>query len=123
MPTQTFELRPNAKFKPLYNPSDQNYNKRYKVFHGGRGSGKSHGVGEAMLIKSMSKKGLFLCCREYQNSISDSVMALFQQKIDAFGWNDYFRITNTELECKLTGSLFIFKGLRNNVQSIKWLGS
>lgn len=117
--TKKFELDLHKLFKPLIDPSHAEYNKRYKVFYGGRGSGKSHGVGECLLARAMQRKELILCAREFQNSISDSVMALFQQKIDLYGLNQYFRITNTELECTLTGSMFIFKGLRNNIQSIK----
>lgn len=117
--TKSFELDLHKSFKPLIDPKHPDYNRRYKVFYGGRGSGKSHGVGECLLARAMQRKELILCAREFQNSISDSVMALFEQKIDLYGLNQYFRITNTELECTLTGSMFIFKGLRNNIQSIK----
>ena len=92
---------------------------RYKIIHGGRGSGKSWAVADALISMSLYKKHLVLCGREFQNSIKDSVHSLLQQRIEAMGLGDYFEITRDEINCNYSGSRFIFKGLRHNVDSIK----
>ena len=92
---------------------------RYKIIYGGRGSGKSFAVAEALLLISTTKKCLILCGREFQNSIRDSVHSLLRQRIDALKLSDEFEITYDEIRCKETQSRFIFKGLRHNIDSIK----
>ena len=92
---------------------------RYKVIYGGRGSGKSFAIAEALLLISTTKKCLILCGREFQNSIRDSVHSLLKQRIEALGLNDEFEVTYDEIRNKHTESRFIFKGLRHNIDSIK----
>lgn len=98
---------------PLYRPF------RYKVLYGGRGSGKSFAVADALLEISLYKKNLILCGREFQNSIKDSVHSLLAQRIEALGLSSWYDITRDEIYCKYSGSRFIFKGLRHNIDSIK----
>lgn len=92
---------------------------RYKIIYGGRGSGKSYGVADALILISCSKKSLILCGREFQNSIKDSVHSLICQRIEALGLRDRFVITHDEIRNNLSNSRFIFKGLRHNIDSIK----
>lgn len=92
---------------------------RYKVIYGGRGSGKSYGVADALLLISCSRKCLILCGREFQNSIKDSVHSLICQRIEALGLRNRFEITHDEIRNTLSNSRFIFKGLRHNIDSIK----
>lgn len=92
---------------------------RYKVIHGGRGSGKSYAVADALVLEALYSKHLVLCGREFQNSIKDSVHSLLQQRIDALNLTKYFDITRDEINCTYSGSRFIFKGLRHNIDSIK----
>lgn len=97
----------------LFKPS------RYKIIYGGRGSGKSYGVADALLIISCSKKCLILCGREFQNSIKDSVHSLIRQRIEALSFGNIFEITYDEIRNIVSNSRFIFKGLRHNIDSIK----
>jgi len=92
---------------------------RYKIIYGGRGSGKSYGVADALLLISCREKTLVLCGREFQNSIKDSVHSLITQRIDALELSEYFKITRDEIHNIATGSKFIFKGLSFNIDSIK----
>jgi len=92
---------------------------RYKIIYGGRGSGKSYAVADALIIQSLEKKHLILCGREFQNSIKESVHSLLKQRIEALNLGEYFEITRDEITCSYTGSRFIFKGLRHNIDSIK----
>ena len=103
-----------AKLKPLFQAS------RYKVLHGGRGSGKSWGVARALIIKARSQRLRVLCTREVQKSIKDSVHALLTDQIQALGFGPDFDVLETEIRCKATGSVFLFAGLQQHtVESIK----
>jgi len=103
-----------SKLKPLFQSA------RYKVFHGGRGSGKSWGVARALLILARQKKLRILCTREVQKSIKDSVHALLSDQIAALGFGADFQILETEIRCTVTGSVFLFAGLsQHTVESVK----
>lgn len=95
---------------------------RWKVAYGGRGAGKSEGFAEALVLLSRTKKLRILCGREFQNSIDESVKQTIEQWITQLGYDDEFVITNKHIRHKLTGSLFIFMGLRYNIQKVKSLG-
>lgn len=94
-------------------------NWRHVVFHGGRSSGKSTTVATVLAVLASQKPLRILCCREVQNSIADSVHKLLADMIQKYnlpGWEigrEYIR--------NRIGSEFIFKGVRNNAQSIKSL--
>ncbi len=92
---------------------------RYKVFYGGRGGGKSHQFASALVILSRSRNILILCAREFQNSIADSVHCLLERKISDLSLDHEFLVHKTEIAHKLSGSRFIFKGVRHNAQEIK----
>jgi len=91
---------------------------RYKGYFSGRGCAKSHSFAEAAVIKAAKFGWLYLCCREHQKSIRDSVKALLDHKIVASGLTDYFHSTQNEIGAK-SGGGFIFEGLANNVQGIR----
>lgn len=93
---------------------------REAAVYGGRGSLKSHTVARILLIKAMSRKGRAGCFREFQNSIADSSHALLKGLIEEYELPD-FKVTNDSIVNTRTGYDFIFKGLRNNIQSVKSL--
>lgn len=101
-------------FYELAQPSKQ---WRYYGFKGGRSSGKSTTVATLLAIKATTQPLRILCCREYQNSIADSVHKLLSDVIKKYNlpnWEigrEYIRNKN--------GSEFSFKGIKNNAQSIK----
>lgn len=93
--------------------------KRYKVLYGGRGGAKSWGIARALLIKARQQTLRILCAREYQNSIKESVHKLLSDQIESMGLSGEYEILQAEIKHKVTGSLFMFKGIRHNVQEIK----
>ena len=96
---------------PLYVPG------RYKVLHGGRGSGKTVSMAEALLWRAEQQRGRFLCGREFGNSITDSVHAELENLItdrDLPGW----RVRRYVIE-HVNGSRISFRGLARNLQSIR----
>lgn len=98
-------------FQDLYRPH------RYKCYYGGRGGAKSTAFADALLYQADEQPLRVLCTREKQNSIKDSVHALLKERI-ADGNYTGFTITETEIR-HVNGSVFIFKGLWQNIDSIK----
>lgn len=79
---------------------------------------KSYNVALSQLIRGRQKKMRFLDTREIQNSIKDSVHKLLADQIERYGFTDY-EVTNDTIRNKVTGTEFIFRGLRHNINEIK----
>lgn len=84
--------------------------KRFKVIVGGRGSGKSQGVADILLMKAQTESAKVGCFREFQNSIDDSVCSLLEAEKERL-----------ELGDLSINDQFKFKGLARNAESIKSL--
>ena len=91
---------------------------REVAIYGGRGSLKSHTVARILLIRAMSKHGRAGCFREYQNSIADSSHSLLKDLIEFYKLPN-FKVTKDSIVNTRTGYDFIFRGLHNNIQSVK----
>lgn len=89
---------------------------RFIVVYGGRGSGKSYGLGSLSLLKALEgqKIGAF---REFQNSIDDSVHSLLASQIQAYGLED-FQVQNNQILFNGEAA-FKFRGLARNVEAVK----
>jgi len=107
-----FELNPHLK-------SFWRTRKPYKLLKGGRFSSKTQDAGgmAAFLARNYSVK--FLCLRQFQNRIADSVYTVVKQKIEAAGWLDEFEIGVSTIKHKTTGSEFLFYGIARNIEEIK----
>lgn len=99
-------------FEELFRPH------RYKVYYGGRGSGKSMNIGRALLVLGAKRPLTVLCTREIQTSINDSVHRLLREQIGALGLSSIYHVTQNSIYGN-NGTEFIFKGLRFNVREIK----
>lgn len=94
---------------------------RIKFYYGGRAGGKSYAFADSLLFLGRRKKLLIACLREIQDSIKDSVHKLLCDRIGVYGLSDY-KIFEDKIENKITGTKFIFKGLREqDAQKIKSL--
>jgi phage terminase large subunit len=93
---------------------------RYKVFWGGRGAGKSHGVALYLLAQAAATPLRILCCREFQSSMRDSVHRLLVDVILRLGLEDKFNVQVNGIR-GVNGSEFIFEGLRHNITRIRSL--
>jgi len=93
--------------------------KPYKLLKGGRFSSKTQDAGgmAAFLARNYSVK--FLCLRQFQNRIADSVYTVVKEKIQAAGWRDEFDIGVSTIRHRVTGSEFLFYGLARNIEEIK----
>jgi len=84
---------------------------RYKVAHGGRGSGKSWTVARMLVLLAASRPLRVLCARETQKSIQESVHRLLKDQIDMLGLRDAFDVQETRILGR-NGSDFAFAGIR-----------
>ena len=100
-------------FKELLPPA------RYKIYWGGRGSGKSWAFATALLLLGASTKPKrILCAREIQRSIRDSVHSLLVDRIKALGLHNFYQVQQNEIRGR-NGTQIIFAGLWQNVDNIK----
>ena len=91
---------------------------RYKIYHGGRGAGKSHSCAKALLILGAKSPIRVLCAREFQASIRDSVHKLLSDQIELMNMGSIYEITQNTIRGK-NGTEFTFVGLKNNVANVK----
>ncbi len=91
---------------------------RNRVAYGGRGASKSWGFADGALAYGIIGYERFLCCREYQNSIADSVHAVLRDRIEHYELAEYV-IRNLSIYNEDNGTEFIFEGLHHNVTKIK----
>jgi phage terminase large subunit len=114
-PKRTLERLVPRAFVPLLSP------RRFKGAKGGRGSAKSHFFAESLVEDCICQHTRAACIREVQASIADSVKQLIEDKIEAFGVQADFDITDREIRGP-HDSLIIFRGLQNHTaKSIKSL--
>lgn len=90
---------------PIFQP------KRYKVIHGGRGSGKSWSVARALVSLGVSKSIRVLCARETQKSIQESVHRLLKDQIESLGLEQFYTIQENKI-IGTNGTEFTFAGIR-----------
>lgn len=91
--------------------------KRFIVIIGGRGSGKSIGVGDIVMVEAHDEGVKVGCFREFQNSIEDSVHPLLAGEAKRMGLSG-ISVQEKSITCESGGS-FKFRGLARNVESAK----
>lgn len=103
-------MKLNRKFRRMLQKA------RYKSLRGGRGGMKSWAV--AALLIEIARRGRyrFLCARELQNSIGDSVITLLSDTIERLGYTAEFEVQRNRLICLHTGTEFLFYGIKKTTQ-------
>lgn len=91
---------------------------RNLIYYGGRSGGKSRAVAEALLLRGRNNKLRILATREVQNTIKDSVHKLLKDLINKYQFTDY-EVLKDSITNRITGTEFIFKGLKHNITEIK----
>ena len=107
---------------PSLNPVLRDFWQRqalYRVLYGGRDSTKSWDAAGMAIAMSQMCKLKFMCCRQFQNRIEESVYSLLKIQIERFGLADDFTILQNKIIHKYTGSEFIFYGLARNFAEVK----
>lgn len=93
---------------------------RNRVLHGGRSSSKSWDAAAMAVILGQNYKIRFLCTRQFQNKIEESVYSLLKSQIDRLGLTGY-KILKNKIIHTITGSEFLFYGLWRHIDEIKSL--
>lgn len=92
---------------------------RIKALYGGRASSKSHDAAGHSVFLAANYSLRFLCARQFQNRIEESVYVLIKQKIMNSEYASEFKVGNSYIEHKKTNSEFIFYGIARNLKEIK----
>lgn len=112
------QIETTEHYQPLIDKNHPNYKSRYLVWYGGRGGAKSWQVAAGLIFRATTETVRVLCCREFQNSIADSVLKLLEDTIERLGVAHLFKVQNNVIYGP-NGSEFNFKGLHHNISSIK----
>lgn len=91
---------------------------RYKVLYGGRGSAKSWSCARKALIQGCKRPTRFLCTRELQKSIRQSILKLLKDQIQELNLGMYYD-SGANYLTGYNKTEFIFSGIRNNPEEIK----
>jgi phage terminase large subunit len=96
---------------------------RNRVLYGGRSSSKSWDAAGFAIFLAQQMKLKFLCTRQFQNRIEDSVYSLLKIQIERFGLRSKFRVLDNKIICTATGSEFVFYGLWRQIDEVKSIES
>ena len=100
-------------FNDAFFPHLFDYSKRWNVFKGSAGSGKSHFISQKLILKGMNDPGRrILVCRRYGSTITHTVWQLIITQLRFFQILDMCEVNKTDRMIKLPNdSVFIFMGL------------
>lgn len=98
----------NDKFYPLLT----DYSKRWLVFMGSAGSGKSYFIAQRLVIRALNENIRILVCRRYGTTIRQTVFSLFKEVLKKWKITPYVKINESDYRIKFdNGSEIIFTGL------------
>lgn len=98
---------------------------RYRILHGGRGSGKTRGAAKMSAVHGYKcgmsgQEGQILCAREFMNSLDESSLEEIKAAIRSEPFlNEYYEIGEKFVRSKDGRIRYTFSGLRHNLDSIK----
>lgn len=99
-------------FIPKFFPLLYDYSKRWEVYMGSAGSGKSYHITQKLIIRACSQKIKILVCRRTATTIRNTCFSLFKDVIAKWKLTPYVKIRETDFNIKFpNGSEIIFIGL------------
>ena len=108
--------------KPTLNPALRDFWRTkadVKILKGGRVSSKTWDAAGFASYLSSQYKVKFLCLRQFQNKIAESVYAVIRLRMEEFGIADQYDFLKSVIRHRGTGSEFHFYGFNRNVSEIK----
>lgn len=90
-----------------------------KVLKGGRASSKTWDTAGFAVFLAANYAVKFLCMRQFQSKIAESVYAILVIQIERFGLKSEFEIFKSVIRHRETGSEFHFYGIHRNIAEIK----
>ena len=107
----TINVKKSA-FNDIYYPHLTDYSKRYEVYYGGSGSGKSVFVCQKLLLKSIKESRKVLVVRKFATTLKDSVFQLTTDLLRKWGLYSHCRVNLSTYTITLpNGSVWLFKGM------------
>lgn len=111
MPKINLTIRPAA-FNDAYYPYLLDYTRRYEVYYGGAGSGKSVFIAQKILIKAIRRKRKVLIIRKFGTTLKDSVFQLIIDTLKKWHLFQYCDVNKSTYTITLPNeSVILFKGL------------
>ena len=102
-------------FNDIYYPYLLDYSKRYEVYYGGAGSGKSVFIAQKLIIKACNNKRKVLVIRKYATTLKDSVFQLIIDILKKWQIYKYCKVNLSTYTITLPNdSVFLFKGMDNS---------
>lgn len=100
-------------FLPCYQPYVNDYENRYNVYYGGRGSGKTIFVIQKLLLKGLKEKRMILLMRKTTANCKFSVWKELKAAVERFQLTPYFTFYESDYSavCKINGTVFKCCGL------------
>lgn len=99
-------------FIPVYYPHLRNWNKRYQVYYGGAGSGKSHFIAQALVYKALVDCRRILVLRKVNKTTRTSTFDLLISILSQFQILENCKVNRTDFSITLpNGSQFLCMGL------------
>lgn len=99
-------------FNDVYFPLLLDYSRRYEIYYGGAGSGKSVFIAQKLIVKACRSKRKILIIRKVAATLKDSVFDLICTYLKK--WQLYDKCTVNLSTYTITlpnGSIFLFKGM------------
>lgn len=115
----TAQLRLPRKLLPVFGPARGEV--QYRGARGGRGSGKSFNFAKMAAVWGYAEPLRILCTREFQASIKESFHAELKAAIASEPWLEAHYDVGVDYLKGSNGTEFIFRGLRQSVNTIKSL--
>lgn len=99
-------------FNKAYLPYLQDYSKRYEIYYGGAGSGKSKFVSQKLVYKAMQSLRKILVLRKVNRTTKNSTFQILQDTLSEWKLLPYCKVNKTDFSIMLpNGSQFICIGL------------
>lgn len=99
-------------FNKAYLPYLQDYSKRYEIYYGGAGSGKSKFVSQKLVYKAMQSLRKVLVLRKVNRTTKNSTFQILQDTLSEWKLLPYCKVNKTDFSIMLpNGSQFICIGL------------
>ena len=95
-----------------YMPYLYDYSRRYEIYYGGAGSGKSVFIAQKIILKALKDKRKVLIVRKTLNSQKDSCWRLMLEQLSDLNIRQLCKVRITDYAIELpNGSALLFKGL------------
>lgn len=109
----TLNINKDKHFLPCYQPYIEDYDYRYNLYYGGRGSGKTIFVFQKLLLKGLKEKRTILLMRKTTNNCKFSVWKELKEAVARLHLTPYFTFYESDYSavCKINGTTFKALGL------------